>query len=712
MPEPRLSATSVRIPRSTGGSVGPGRYTLRHLLATVAVGFGLGVLAQTLTGSSGSSPPPAPPPPAPPPVKPTPSFSGGKTTTRIHTTTSGDTVFISGCEGSDAVAASVPEESFLVVAPGTISGVEKAEFGGEQKFQEVGGLLEAYSRHGGLRLRVSGEALGGHPLPRGTNVLRVSFRCGRRLTPISTLPAPDSRWMEDAKLAASRAVAGSGDCRRIALSQEGPEFPRSVLRRFRGGNTCNNAEECSPVYAAVQEYADGVGSIPVGIAEAVRCSIAHLAHLQTVHELASFARKHHAVWLVRIRGNVVEWALQGRAEDWATEMQSYSTLQLQLTAIEEAVAVYGLNFDPPLYLLLNTLDEPKQVLTEGGAASPECGVSRLRRNHQAMCVFSADWMDRWTQWGGKHIREPARRVSSRTAYPLLTWSTVPGWFGDLLYPHRHPGSCHHFFRDPEVGGVRWEDKDDRLLFRAFSAVCDPQGTGARQRVVCWAEKMGGLITLAGRRITLDVGGGRGYGPTGSQRYLTPAKQARAKYLLLMDGVVAAFRSTWFLQTGSVIIATGAWVDARTQLLRPWVHYVPVSPDLTDLPLVLSLLAANDTFARWIAGNALAAGAVLSGEPADGGYTFDRTYTAALLRQVHQNCVFNDSQADLIRWTRDRRCGRWKKTRGRIKQCLTDDYACTDWTHQQTSRNATAVLAATRLPDGIPNVDRYFFQGVG
>merc|ERR1712045_559064 len=77
---------------------------------------------------------------------------------------------------------------------------------------------------------------------------------------------------------------------------------------------------------------------------------------------------------------------------------------------------------------------------------------------------------------------------------------------------------------------------------------------------------------------------------------TPQEHGNYKFLVLLDGVVAAFRSKWYFLTGSLILATGVYLDARTQLLQPWIHFIPFSLILYDLEHVLLLVSRYPKYA--------------------------------------------------------------------------------------------------------------------
>jgi hypothetical protein len=79
---------------------------------------------------------------------------------------------------------------------------------------------------------------------------------------------------------------------------------------------------------------------------------------------------------------------------------------------------------------------------------------------------------------------------------------------------------------------------------------------------------------------------------------------RYKYLVAVDGVVSAWRLAKQLVSGSVVLLQASpHREFFYKLLRPWVHYVPVDGELSDLAERVRWLKAHDTEARAIAENA-------------------------------------------------------------------------------------------------------------
>lgn len=74
-----------------------------------------------------------------------------------------------------------------------------------------------------------------------------------------------------------------------------------------------------------------------------------------------------------------------------------------------------------------------------------------------------------------------------------------------------------------------------------------------------------------------------------------------KYILDLEsygGQTATFRQ--LLLTGSLVLRSSLAEDFWVAQARPWVHYVPVQPDFSDLPTILLFFEAHDHLAKRIA----------------------------------------------------------------------------------------------------------------
>lgn len=78
-----------------------------------------------------------------------------------------------------------------------------------------------------------------------------------------------------------------------------------------------------------------------------------------------------------------------------------------------------------------------------------------------------------------------------------------------------------------------------------------------------------------------------------------------KYLISVDGNTAAWqRVPWILQSGSVLLLVDTDIEEWFYHdLQPWVHYVPIKADFSDLELKVRWLRENDEEAKKIVNRA-------------------------------------------------------------------------------------------------------------
>ncbi|CAB4004741.1 O-glucosyltransferase 1 [Paramuricea clavata] len=74
-----------------------------------------------------------------------------------------------------------------------------------------------------------------------------------------------------------------------------------------------------------------------------------------------------------------------------------------------------------------------------------------------------------------------------------------------------------------------------------------------------------------------------------------------KYLFNFRGVAASFRYKHLFLCGSVVFQVGdEWLEFFYTALKPWVHYVPVRTDLSDVRDLIEFARANDKVVHEIA----------------------------------------------------------------------------------------------------------------
>lgn len=80
---------------------------------------------------------------------------------------------------------------------------------------------------------------------------------------------------------------------------------------------------------------------------------------------------------------------------------------------------------------------------------------------------------------------------------------------------------------------------------------------------------------------------------------------RFKYIIVTDGNVLPKMLSSYLASGSVVLYNGIFTDWYNWNMKPWIHFVPISLDYSDLEERMEWLRMNDDKARMIAQNAVA-----------------------------------------------------------------------------------------------------------
>eukprot|EP00823_Brevimastigomonas_motovehiculus_P001155 TRINITY_DN11684_c0_g1_i1.p1 TRINITY_DN11684_c0_g1~~TRINITY_DN11684_c0_g1_i1.p1 ORF type:complete len:423 (+),score=97.60 TRINITY_DN11684_c0_g1_i1:80-1348(+) len=76
-----------------------------------------------------------------------------------------------------------------------------------------------------------------------------------------------------------------------------------------------------------------------------------------------------------------------------------------------------------------------------------------------------------------------------------------------------------------------------------------------------------------------------------------------KYLFNFRGVAASFRHRHLFMCNSLVLHVGEeWKEFYYDLMKPWVHYVPIKTDLSDVEDTISFLKDNDDLAERISQN--------------------------------------------------------------------------------------------------------------
>lgn len=164
----------------------------------------------------------------------------------------------------------------------------------------------------------------------------------------------------------------------------------------------------------------------------------------------------------------------------------------------------------------------------------------------------------------------------------------------------------------------WEQKMDKAVFRGSATGCGFSfNRNPRLKAALLGKKYPGYldagITAMKEKLKIDEKEGVGYTDLKKlsinfSNKLTPYEQSKYKYILHLDGNVAAHRLAKFFLLGSVTLLseTGSMLWFQ-HMLQPYVHYVPVSKDLDDLIDKIKWCRENDDKCREIAENAFELG---------------------------------------------------------------------------------------------------------
>ncbi|KAJ7062767.1 glycosyl transferase family 90-domain-containing protein [Mycena amicta] len=198
-------------------------------------------------------------------------------------------------------------------------------------------------------------------------------------------------------------------------------------------------------------------------------------------------------------------------------------------------------------------------------------------------------------------------------YPVLSQSKIYPCFGDILLPspfHYPSSSWHPKYSTPDT--VTWADKKSILYWRGQSTGGWISGTNyhsfPRFKLLDIARdpKNAPLMDVAVTAFyehfcQLDgcdaASIKKEYNITGEN---VPREDVYGyKYVLDVDGNAFSGRYLGLLTSGSLVFKSTLFTEYFDQWLRPFEHYIPVRPDLSDLVERIEWARAHDAEARRI-----------------------------------------------------------------------------------------------------------------
>lgn len=175
----------------------------------------------------------------------------------------------------------------------------------------------------------------------------------------------------------------------------------------------------------------------------------------------------------------------------------------------------------------------------------------------------------------------------------------------------YPDDCKNNYLN-EIKQVKWDEKINKAVFRGSATGCginedDNIRIKAKKMSEKYPEYLDVGLTSFNRKLKkklnkplkiIDI-------KLNKDNFMTLEEKAQYKYILNLDGHVSAFRLGHELSFGSVLlIPKSMYYLWFSHLLKPFVHYVPVKEDLSDLIEQIKWCINNDTECKKIAKNAI------------------------------------------------------------------------------------------------------------
>ena len=201
--------------------------------------------------------------------------------------------------------------------------------------------------------------------------------------------------------------------------------------------------------------------------------------------------------------------------------------------------------------------------------------------------------------------------------PIFSMCSSPE-YADIMFPtdddislYFNQGSLKDF---DKIKKPKWETKQNIAMFRGTATGCGvTPKDNQRLKLAKLSKKLDSLdakITSWNRRPKKIMGGPVDIIDPESLSFslggkVSLAEQMKYKYLVQVDGHVAAFRLSWMLQSGSTILMVKSWDDLQIwfqPMMKPWKHYVPIKANLSDLKEQLEWCQNNDSECKKMAEN--------------------------------------------------------------------------------------------------------------
>lgn len=207
---------------------------------------------------------------------------------------------------------------------------------------------------------------------------------------------------------------------------------------------------------------------------------------------------------------------------------------------------------------------------------------------------------------------PILSGSTSMMYADIGFPTYEDW-ARIVYQDSGKTFPNAFRKYPKIKPVPWADKKAVAVFRGGTtgAGTTPK-TNQRLKALEIAENNPDMdVGITGWNLRVRKYEGEPYLQTIERKSYPKAnrlslqEQATYKYIINLEGHVAAYRLSYEMSSGSTIIMprNNRWNIWYFKLLTPFKHYVPISGDLHDLAEMVEWCRNNDDKCQEIAQNA-------------------------------------------------------------------------------------------------------------
>ena len=180
---------------------------------------------------------------------------------------------------------------------------------------------------------------------------------------------------------------------------------------------------------------------------------------------------------------------------------------------------------------------------------------------------------------------------------------------DIPLKNIYPDTCKNNYID-EVNSIKWEKKINKAVFRGSATGCYINDKNIRIKASILSDKFpehldAGIVSF-NRKLKKNIGEPLKIieSNINKKNYMSIQEKANYKYILNLDGHVAAFRLSHELSLKSVLlIPKSKYYLWFSYLLVPYEHYIPINENLDDLIEKIEWCKNNDLQCQKISINA-------------------------------------------------------------------------------------------------------------